>query len=280
MKTFFKSIGFKVLCGIVAFLLGLMIYAGASGGLASLPAAVSGALLTPLQTAFTAVGDWVSGLFTFGNAELEAEIEALNKEVAALREQQVELDELRRKNELYAQFLELKEQHPEYQFVDASVIASDPSDPYNNFTIGRGSVSGVKPGNTVITPLGLAGVVTEVGPNYAKVRSLLDPDLQVSAYDSRTREDGLLTGNVELALDGKLKLSHMDRHITASAGDIVVTYGGSYPEGLMIGTITDIGSESDGLSKYAVIKPFVDVGTVSEVFVIVNYEDPTAGAKK
>ena len=104
---------------------------------------------------------------------------------------------------------------------------------------------------------------------------MLDPGLQISAYDSRTREDGLLTGNLELALDGKLKLSQMDRDITASAGDIIVTYGGSYPEGLLIGTIAEIGAETDGLSKYAVINPFVNVGTISEVFVIVNYEDTT-----
>ena len=276
MKTFFKSVGFKILCVIAAFLLGIMIYGGASGGLTSVPAAISGAIITPLQSAFSAVGNWFGDVFSFGqNGRLQAQIKELEAEIAKLREQQVELDELRRENELYSQFLELKEQHPEYQFVDADVIATDPSDPYNNFTVGQGSLAGIKVGNTVITPQGLAGVVYEVGPNYAKVRSLLDPGLQISAYDSRTREDGLLTGNLELALDGKLKLSQMDRDITASAGDIIVTYGGSYPEGLLIGTIAEIGAETDGLSKYAVINPFVNVGTISEVFVIVNYEDTT-----
>ena len=272
MKTFFKSIGFKVLCGIVCFLLGLMIYAGATGGASTLPAAISGVIVTPLQHGFTVVGDWFSGLFTVRNAKMQAEIDALTDEVTALREQQVELEELRRKNELYAQFLELKEQNPEYQFVDAPIVASDPSDPYGNFTIGRGSTSLVAVGNVVITPQGLAGVVTEVGPTHAKVRTILDPDLQISAYNSRTREDGLLGGTLALAKDGKLRMSQIDRDATAAVGDIVVTYGGNYPEGLLVGRITEIHAENDGLSKYAVIQPFTDIDTVDEVFVIVNYQ--------
>lgn len=270
MKTFFKSIGFKVLCGIVCFLLGLMIYAGTSGGTATLPEAISGAIITPLQHGFSAVGDWFGGLFR--SAKMQAEIDALTEEVTTLREQQVELEELRRKNELYSQFLELKEQNPEYQFVDAPIVASDPSDPFNNFTIGRGSASLIAVGNVVITPQGLAGVVTEVGPTHAKVRTILDPELQISAYNSRTREDGLLSGTLALAKDGKLRMSQIDRDATAAVGDIVVTYGGNYPEGLLVGRISELHAETDGLSKYAVITPFTNVDTVDEVFVIVNYK--------
>lgn len=277
MKTFFKSIGFKILCGIVCFLLGIMIYAGASGGAATVTAALSGAIITPLQQATTAVGEWFGGLFSFGNAKLQAEIDSLQAEIDKLRQQQVELEELRRKNELYSQFLELKEQNPEYQFVDAPIVAADPSDPFSNFTVGKGSTSSVAVGNVVITPQGLAGVVTEVGPTYAKVRTILDPELQISAYNSRTREDGLLVGTLALAKNGLLQMSQIDRDATAAVGDIVVTYGGNYPEGLLVGTITEIHAETDGLSKYAVIKPFTDIDTVDEVFIIVNYQPTVTG---
>ena len=101
--------------------------------------------------------------------------------------------------------------------------------------------------------------------------------MQISAYDSRTREDGLTAGSVELARAGQLRLTQLERSDTAAAGDYVVTYGGSYPEGLLIGEILEISPASDGLSKYAVVRPFADIHALSNVFVITSFEK-TEGA--
>lgn len=269
MKDFLKSTLFKVLCGVAAFFVGMMIYAATTN-----VGTITGAVLTPIQNGFTAVVNAVENLFSGigSSSRLAEENEQLRSQINTLREQQVELDELRRQNDFYKSFLGLKEQNPDYRFTAARVIASDPSDIYGNFTINAGTLSDVSVGCAVITPEGLCGVVTEVGLNYAYVRTLLDPEVQISAYDSRTREDGLTAGSVELARAGKLRLTQLERSDTAAAGDYVVTYGGSYPEGLLIGEILEISPASDGLSKYAVVRPFADIHALSNVFVITSFE--------
>ncbi len=274
MKDFLKSTLFKVLCGVAAFFVGMMIYAATTN-----VGTITGAVLTPIQNGFTAVVNAVENLFSGigSSSRLAEENEQLRSQINTLREQQVELDELRRQNDFYKSFLGLKEQNPDYRFTAARVIASDPSDIYGNFTINAGTLSDVSVGCAVITPEGLCGVVTEVGLNYAYVRTLLDPEVQISAYDSRTREDGLTAGSVELARAGQLRLTQLERSDTAAAGDYVVTYGGSYPEGLLIGEILEISPASDGLSKYAVVRPFADIHALSNVFVITSFEK-TEGA--
>lgn len=269
MKDFWKSRGFKVLACVAAFFIGMMIYAAATGF-----QSIFGSILKPMQDGFSALSDGIRGVF--GNsAALKEENEALKEEVNALRKQQVELEELRRQNDTYKEFLALKEENPDFVFVDARVIAADPTDPYGNFTIGAGSLSDVTEGDAVVTPEGLVGVVSEVGLNYAKVKTVLDPSLQIAVYDSRTREDGLTGNDYPLAADGKLKLSRLTRDTTAAAGDYVVTYGGQYPAGLLIGEITAVKPETDGLSKYAEVKPFSPVFSVSEVFVITDFGEAT-----
>ena len=210
MKDFFKSTVFKVLCGLAAFFVGMMIYAATTN-----VGTVTGAILTPIQSFFSSVTDAVGDFFGnfVGASSLAEENEQLKNQLNELREQQVELDELRRQNELYRDFLELKEQNPDYKFAAARVIATDPSDIYGNFTVNAGSLAGVAVGNAVVTPEGLCGVVYEVGLNYAYVRTILDPQVQISAYDSRTREDGLTAGSLDLARDGMLRLARSRRSL-------------------------------------------------------------------
>lgn len=271
MKDFWKSRGFKVLACVAAFLIGMMIYAASTGF-----ETISGTILKPLQSAVSAVSDGVHNLFGDSAATLKKENASLKEELNTLRKQQVELEELRRQNETYKEFLALKEENPDFVFVDARVIAADPTDPYGNFTVGAGSLADVEAGNAVITPEGLVGVVSDVGLNYAKVKTVLDPSLQIAAYDSRTREDGLTGNTYTLAKSGELKLTRLLRDTTAAVGDFVVTYGGQYPSGLLIGEITAVKPETDGLSRYAEVKPFAPVFSVAEVFIITDSEEEEA----
>ena len=281
MKEFLKSLAFRVLVLVAALLVGMMIYAASTGGVSTLPETVAGAVTAPLQSLAARISDGFSsfvGLFTDSGA-LRQENAELQTALNELREQQVELDELRRQNELYRDYLDLKEKNPDYQFADARVIAMDAADNYYNFTINAGSLSGVSAGNPVITPDGMVGVVWEVGASYAKVRSLLDPQVAVSAYVSRTRDNAITGNTAALAARGLLRLERLDRTAGASVGDILVTYGnGKYPAGLLVGQIEEVYAESDGLSLSANLRPFADVSKVSDVFVIVDFDGRGVGA--
>ncbi len=274
MKEFLKSLAFRVLVLVAALLVGMMVYAASVGGVSTLPETVVGLVATPLQSASAAISDGFDrfiGLFTDGGA-LRRENAQLQEEINTLREQQVELDELRRQNELYRDYLELKEQHPDYQFADARVIALDPAGSYGNFTINRGTLAGVKAGNPVITPDGMVGVVYETAATSAKVRTILDPQAPVGVYVSRTRDNGITGNTAALAADGLLRVERLDRTAGAAAGDLVVTYGGSnYPAGLLVGKLESVYAESDGLSLSATVRPFADIARVSDVFVIIGF---------
>lgn len=278
MKDFLKSLAFRVLVLVAALLVGMMVYAASVGGVSTLPETVLGFIVTPLQSVASGISDGFQGFLSlFNGGALGAENEALREELNAMREQQVELDELRRQNELYRDYLELKEQNPDYCFADARVIAMDPADNYYNFTLNCGSLSGVAAGNPVITPDGMVGVVYEVGATYAKVRTLLDPQAPVSVYVSRTRDNGITGNTAALAFEGLLRLERLDRTAGAAVGDFVVTYGsGNYPAGLLVGELTAVYAESDGLSLSATVRPFADISRVSDVFVIIGFEKTEA----
>ena len=276
MKNFLKSAAFKALAVVALFLIGIMIYAASTGGIATIPATISGAILTPLQSLGSNISSGIShflGNFTDGG-KLREENAALQSEVNALRQQQVETDELRRQNELYRQYLTLKEENSDYQFADGRVIYVDPAGKYGNFTINAGSLENISINDPVITPDGLVGVVYEVGMTYSKVRTILDPATQVSAYVSRGRSSGVTGGSLSLAHEGKLRLNYLSRDSGAANGDYVVTSGkgGIYPEGLRIGSVLEVNTESDALTMVAVIKPFVDIFDVSDVFVITAFD--------
>ena len=48
-----------------------------------------------------------------------------------------------------------------------------------------------------------------------------------------------------------------------------------FPKGVMIGTVESVLPESNGISYYAVIRPFVDVDTISSVSIVTDYTDTT-----
>lgn len=275
MKDFFKSFGFKVLAAIALVLVGVMIYAASTGGMATIPSMISGAILTPLQSAASAVSDGLNSFAgMFGSStELQKQIDELQAELNDYRNKQVELDALREQNEWLKEYLNIIEQDNDYQFADARVIAIDPADKYNNFTISAGTLSGISVNDPVITPEGLVGVVYETGLNYSKVRSILDPETQVSATVSRTRNNGVTGGTLSLAQEGKLKLGFLSRDGGAEVGDMVITsgMGGIYPAGLLIGEIEEVLPESDGMTLYGVVKPYADLSRLSQVLVITEF---------
>lgn len=275
MKNFIKSAAFKTLMFIALFLVGIMVYAASTGGVASIPEALTGAIVTPLQTLGATVSDGLQNFtssFT-DSGKLRKENAELQSEINELRDNQVELDQLRQENEFYKQYLQLHEQHSDFQFADGRVIAIDAAGKYNNFTINTGSLNGVKEKDPVITPEGLVGVVYETGLNYSKVHTILDPSTQVSAYIWRTNSSGVTGGTISLAQEGKLKMNYLSRDSGVASGDYVITAGSSiYPAGLKIGEIEEVDQESDGLTLYAIVKPFADIQNLTQVCVITSFD--------
>ena len=283
MGDFFKSIRFKILVAVLAFLLAFMLRAAYTGGLAPMTSQILGILTNPLQKASASVSASFSGLFDrmFRSGEILEENERLKEENRRLTQRQLEFDKYKLENEQLKEYLDIKEKNPDFYFETAFVIGRDPNDRFYAFTIDKGSLDGISLHDPVITEDGLVGMVVEVGPTYAKVATILDVMLEISSYDSRTKDIGITTGRIDLAEEGLCQLTLLQRESGASAGDIVITsnVGGLYPKDLVIGTIREVRTESHGISLYAVIEPAVDVRTVKDVLVITSFEGQASAAE-
>ncbi len=273
MKHFFKTVGFKILGGVALLLVGVMIYAASTVGISTFIASAAGVLVTPLQTAVTATSDFVSGLFT-GTKDLQAQVDALTTENRELRERVADYDEIKIQNDWYSQILSLHEENPDYTFADGKVITMDPSDPFCSFSINAGSAVGVSAGDPVVTADGLVGIVEEVGLTYSKVRTVLHPNLKASASISRTDESGYTGGSLSLAEEGVLRINYLERSSSVVSGDFVVTsgLGGVFPSGLLIGRVTSVSPDSDGMTLYGLVEPFVDIKNLKRVMVITSFD--------
>ena len=229
----------------------------------------AGMLIVPFQNGINAVGDWLSEKQTGfqnvqklaeENSRLQAQVEQLTEANSILSQNQEELKRLR---ELY----ELDGDYPEYEKVAAQVISKDPGNWYSTFIINRGSDDGIAVDMNVITAGGLVGIVTEVGKDWATVRSIIDDASNVSAMTVTTSDTCIVSGDLRLLDEGKLAFDQMNTDNVISAGEKIVTSNISdkYLKGILIGYVDEVTEDSNHLTKTGYIIPAVDFQHIQEV---------------
>lgn len=275
MKDFFKGKIFKVILCVFALIFGAMIYQAASGNYASLPEAIVGTVVTPIVRVSASISDNVAGFFNMliSAKDIEKENESLKNELAEAYDKLSDYEQYKNENEQLKDFLEIKREHPDYKMQSALVIGRDSLSNFGSFTVNKGSISKIEVNDPVITSQGLVGIVSHVGPTYSIVKTVLDPEINIGVYNSRTQETGVVSGAAELSSDGKTKLRLLPRDTKLLSGDIIETsgIGGLFPQGLLIGTIDVIRAENSGVSMYAEIKPISDISEVSNVMILTDF---------
>ena len=274
MKDFFKTSSFRVLLIAVVVLLGLIIYTATAGG--SFLASLLGFVSSPMQSIATDVTGNVTeflDLDGYSKDELKELVGVLQEEKAQLEDQLVDYETLKQENDQLKTQLGLEEEEPENELRAASVIGRDPNDVFYGFSIDQGTLSGVTQGAPLITDKGLVGVVTQAYATTSKVACLLSEDVKVAAWSPKRQESGVITSDIATAGTGLLRLSYLSGSTQVQEGDIITTSGegGSYPQGLKIGTVQSVEKSENDISQYAVIRPFEDLTTVKEVFVITDF---------
>ena len=182
-------------------------------------------------------------------------------------------DSYQRENERLREALDLTTSREDFALVDAYIISWSSNDWTNTFTINRGADSGIEAGMCAITANGeVVGLVTEAGPNYATVKTVLDSSLEISATIASSGYNGMVVGGYE---DGRKDLLRMD-YLPSSAvirnNDQVVTSGSTiYPRNLILGYVIDAGFDDTGVAKFAVLEPAADIGSLEQVFIITAY---------
>lgn len=259
-----------------------MIYSVTTGGYADPASDLWSRIISPFQKLSTSISDKVSSsLDMLANAEdYYNENRQLKSEINSLYNEMIDYDRLKQENEDLRAMLELSEEYEDFTFSPpCSVIARTTNDPYASFTIDKGSSSGIKPGDPVVTSEGIVGMCYDVAENTSGVRTLFSPKTAVGVYSLRTKTTGIIEGGYELAADGYCRMSYIDKTSDIAEGDIIITSGSaSYPAGQLVGVVVGTAMEDSGLSMYAVIRPAVNPAAVSSVFVITgfDYEAPPA----
>ena len=206
--------------------------------------------------------------------ELRAEVEALKKENAALREQLADYVDTKAENEKLWKYYELKKQNPSYQIAPGNVIRRDANDDFYSFTLDVGTSVGVAVNAPVITDNGLAGWVCQADAATCKVKTILSPDTKASVQDKLSGDSGVLSGSVTLSDKNLTGMNKLAENHKLKQGDMVVTSGtgGVYPAGLQVGEVQSIEFNKYDASRYAVIKPYEDVRQITAAAVITGFD--------
>lgn len=243
----------------------------------------AGLIIVPFEKSIASIGQWMTGVqdsfqekedLIQKNKELQTTVDTLTEQNNVLLQDQAELARLE-------QLYELDEEYTDYPKIAARIISKDPGNWYDTFMINRGSNDGIRVDNNVIAGKGLVGIVTEVGPNWATVRSIIDDSSNVSAMTVSTDDICVVEGDLELIDEGKLRFSQLyDREDKVSVGERIVTSNISdkYVEGLFIGYVSEIELDTNNLTKTGTLVTPVDFQHLKDVFVITtNKQDAVQG---
>ncbi len=236
---------------------------------------IVGYIVVPFQQGIGKLGGWISSRseelvqirsLLEENARLKEEIAALTEENILLKQDKYELNSLR-------ELIDLDEQYGEYNKVGARIIGRDAGNWYSSFLIDKGSENGLAVDMNVIASGGLVGRITSVGPNWAKVTSIISDNSYVSGMTLSTEDNMMVSGDLQLMADNCISFSQLvDSRDLVVEGDKVVTSNISdkFLPNILIGYISSIEKDANNLTKSGLITPAVDFEHLGEVLVITD----------
>lgn len=277
MKEFFHSIKFKILICVAALLMGLMTYVAVNVGTQSGPEQIFNALTYPFTAAANWIADGVSGFIDkLVNADTyKSQNEELSAKLTEMYKHTMDYESLRDENEQLREMLGLKEKNKDFIFSEpCDVVARNANDLYGGFTISSGSSSGLSLNDPVVTSVGLVGRITSIADNYAKVTTIISPQVKVGVFTMRSKATGVIENDLESAKKGLCLMSDILKDADIKEGDIIFTSGksGLFPDDILVGTVTEVYDDPNGLSKHALIKPAVDIFGVTSAFVVTDFD--------
>lgn len=262
-----------ILTGVCVVVLFISFTLNISGGPLN---TVAGYVFVPMQRGINSVGTWISdkaeNLKSVGevlkeNEELKAQVNQLTSDLNTIKLEQYELNNLR---ELW----ELDQKYPSYEKVGARVISRNGSNWFSTFLIDKGTNDGIAVDMNVIAGSGLVGIVVDVGPNFAKVRSIIDDTSNVSGATLTTSDYCIVNGNLQTMNERQvIEFSGLKKgENDIGTGEQIVTSNISdrYLPGILIGYIQDIQENSNSLTCSGTITPAVDFEHLDEVLVILQ----------
>ena len=260
---------------ILAVLLaaGLTIFSGVSNQ--NIFSNVTQSVLTPLRSGVNSMAEQAEKYYgyMFAYESLVAENAELKSQLAQMQDEARLADSVERENQRLRALLALNTVHEDYKEVDAYIISRSSTDWTSTFTVNRGSDSGIAVDMCAITENGeVIGLVTEVGSNYAVIKTVLDSTLEISAIISESGYNGMVSGGYAQGMGHFLQMDYLPSSAIIKNKDQVVTSGSTvYPRGLILGHVVDADFDDTGVAKYAILRPAADFDVLEQVFILTEY---------
>ncbi len=271
MKHFFTT-RIRVVLITAVILAAVLAIIGNLLGLTPMEMLVQG-VLTPLRTGASTLTAQAEKYYNymFRYEALEAENEELRQQIAQMKDDSRLAAALARENEELRNLLDMEALDEHFSLVDAYIISRSSVEWSSTFTINRGSAAGIEVGMCVITSNEeVVGLVTEVGPNYAVVKTVLDSSLSISA--SVGGFSGIVQGGYAENQEGSMLMQYLSTEAVPRNDDQVITAGSTvYPRNLILGYISGVGYDHAGVAKYAVVRPAADINELEQVFIITEF---------
>lgn len=274
-----------ILLGLSIFCVLMMVLSSFSDKVGGPFKTVANVTVIPLQQGMNQIGGWMGDMkdnfstmkqLKSENKKLREQVDALTTENNYLQEERYEFERLQ---ELY----KLDQNYAEYEKTAAHVIGKDAGNWFGTFTIDKGSKDGIEVNMNVLAGSGLVGIVTDVGPTWAKVRSIIDDSSNISAMAISTSDTCIVSGDMALMETGQIAFSQMENNdnVVAVGDQIVTSYiSDKYLQGILIGSVSEVNVDSNNLTRSGYITPAVDFKNIQEVLVITTTKAELTGENK
>ena len=266
-----------VLIGLCVFCIILIVVTSFVDGFLNPLRTSIGFFLNPIQSGVNKAGTSLyNGISNFSRLKsamdekevLQAQIDQLIEENSRLQSEQFELERLR-------QLYDLDQEYMQYEKIGARVIARDSEKWFQVFRINKGSADGVAVDMNVVADGGLVGIVTDVGANYATVRSIIDDSSRVGAMSVDASYNCIVAGDLMLYEQGRLKLTDVSKDAVLRDGDQIITSNIStkFLPGILIGYAVDVSIDSEHLTQSGYLIPAADFNNLQEVLVLTDVKN-------
>lgn len=181
-------------------------------------------------------------------------------------------DSLEEENKRLSAALNFTHQIDQYDYRYCNITSQGANGLMDILIIDKGKKDGVKNGLVVATPEGLVGKVIFTSDSWSKVGTLNNPNVQVSGKIKNTGViDGVVDGYTDSNNNKLARLDNMSQDTDVKQGYEIVTsgMGNLYPKDIPIGEVTSVAVDQTKISKYAIMKPYVDFNKLEEVFIII-----------
>ena len=274
-----------ILLGLSIFCVLMMVLSSFSDKVGGPFKTVANVTVIPLQQGMNQIGGWMGDMkdnfstmkqLKSENKKLREQVDALTTENNYLQEERYEFERLQ---ELY----KLDQNYAEYEKTAAHLIGKDAGNWFGTFTIDKGSKDGIEVNMNVLAGSGLVGIVTDVGPTWAKVRSIIDDSSNISAMAISTSDTCIVSGDMALMGTGQIAFSQMENNdnVVAVGDQIVTSYiSDKYLQGILIGSVSEVNVDSNNLTRSGYITPAVDFKNIQEVLVITTTKAELTGENK